>query len=246
MNFKLFQRQLHNELYFREWHLLTYIIIKLRINRDTYIYDKTNPGEVRKFTLPVTLKLNNSDTVVVVNFKMKCVNHQVTLFVLFISQSICYALGYAPIINHSLVKLKPTTTIIPRLISSSRFSLMNDEHHSEIEPIDLMHSDDSGSNIVISTSMAIGSFIMMSSIIVTDPTVANALVDSVANPPFIDPAVASAIIAYGHYLSLILMVASVLTERILIKADMTVKDEEKVIIADSIYGIAGVLGLVTG
>lgn len=184
---------------------------------------------------------------------MKCVYHQVTLFVLFTSQSIWYALGYvpAPIMKHSLIKLNPTT-IIPRFISSSRFSLMNDdEYHSEglneIESLDLVHNYDSASsNIVMTPVLAIGSFIMMSSIIVTDPAVANAVVDSVVNPPLIDPVVASAIIAYGHYLSIILMVASVLTERILIKADMTEKDEEKVIIADSIYGIAGVLGLVTG
>lgn len=170
---------------------------------------------------------------------------------LFISQSTWYALGYAPIMKHSLIKLKPTT-IIPGFISSSRFSLMNDDEHrsevsNEIESLDLMHNDDSGSSYTVMTPvLAIGSFIMMSSIIATDPGVANAVVDSVANPPLIDPVVASAIIAYGHYLSIILMVASVLTERILIKADMTVKDEEKVIIADSIYGIAGVLGLVTG
>lgn len=171
--------------------------------------------------------------------------NQATLFVLFISQSIWYALGYAPFMKHSLIKLKPTT-IIPRFISSSRLSLMNDERHSEIETLDLVHNDGIDSNIVMNPAMAIGSFIMMSSIMVIEPTVANALVDSVANPPFIDPVVASAIIAYGHYLSILLMVASVLTERILIKTDMTVKDEEKVIIADSIYGIAGVLGLVTG
>ena len=179
---------------------------------------------------------------------MKCVYHQVTLFMLFISQSTWYALGYAQIMKHSVIKLK-STTIIPRFISSS---FMNDDEHrsevsNEIESLDLMHNGDSGSsNIVMSPVLSIGSFIMMSSIIATDPEVANAVVDSAVNLPLIDPVVASAIIAYGHYLSIILMVASVLTERILIKADMTVKDEEKVIIADSIYGIAGVLGLVTG
>ena len=179
---------------------------------------------------------------------MKCVYHQVTLFMLFISQSTWYALGYAQIMKHSVIKLK-STTIIPRFISSSFIN--DDEHRSEvsneIESLDLMHNGDSGSsNIVMSPVLAIGSFIMMSSIIATDPEVANAVVDSAVNLPLIDPVVASAIIAYGHYISIILMVASVLTERILIKADMTVKDEEKVIIADSIYGIAGVLGLVTG
>jgi len=165
---------------------------------------------------------------------------QVTLIVLLIIQSIWYVHGYVPIIKQSLWK----PAIQPRFISSSRLNLLN-KHLNEIESLELMLNDNDSNNIkalsdsiFIAPAIAIGSFIMMTSPVHADVDTNTA--------PFLDPVVASAIVAYGHYLAIIVMVSCVLTERLLIKADMTVKDEWRVVIADSIYGVAGVLMLVTG
>jgi putative membrane protein len=58
--------------------------------------------------------------------------------------------------------------------------------------------------------------------------------------------VASAFAAYGHYLSLVLVVASLTTEKFLVKPGLTEDDAQKLVIADSVYGVAGVLVLYTG
>jgi len=59
-------------------------------------------------------------------------------------------------------------------------------------------------------------------------------------------AVASAFVAYGHYLGVILSVASLTAERLTIKPAMTIAEEKVLAIADSIYGIGGLLLVVTG
>jgi uncharacterized membrane protein len=56
----------------------------------------------------------------------------------------------------------------------------------------------------------------------------------------------SAVTAYGHYLGILLATASLMTERLLIKPGMPIEDEKKVITADLVYGVAGLLILVTG
>ena len=58
--------------------------------------------------------------------------------------------------------------------------------------------------------------------------------------------VASAFAAYGHYLGLVLVVASLTTEKFLVKPELTEDEAQKLVIADSVYGIAGVLVLYTG
>jgi len=59
-------------------------------------------------------------------------------------------------------------------------------------------------------------------------------------------AVPSAFAAYGHYLALVLTSMSLVTERLLIKEGMTEEEFDVVTTADSVYGIAGLLILVTG
>ena len=59
-------------------------------------------------------------------------------------------------------------------------------------------------------------------------------------------AISSAFVAYGHYLGLVLMTASLTVERLVIKAGMTQEAEDKMAIADIVYGIAATLVLVTG
>ena len=61
----------------------------------------------------------------------------------------------------------------------------------------------------------------------------------------VDP-VASAFAAYGHYLGLVLVVASLTVEKMLIKPEMTEDEAQKLVVADSVYGVAGILVLYTG
>ena len=59
-------------------------------------------------------------------------------------------------------------------------------------------------------------------------------------------AVPSALAAYGHFLGLLLIAMCLITERILIKEDMSEEDFDLVAITDGAYGIAGVLVTITG
>ena len=56
----------------------------------------------------------------------------------------------------------------------------------------------------------------------------------------------SALAAYGHYLGLVLVAISLTVERFLIKPGMSKEDEQTATNADIVYGLAGVLVLVTG
>ena len=58
--------------------------------------------------------------------------------------------------------------------------------------------------------------------------------------------VRSALVAYIHYLGIILCFGSLLYERIFLKEDMNKKEVINMIIADVIYGIAGLAILITG
>ncbi len=57
---------------------------------------------------------------------------------------------------------------------------------------------------------------------------------------------ASAIVAYLHYLSLAVIFAALIMELVTLKGELTLKAAWRVVIADSAYGIAGVLVLATG
>jgi putative membrane protein len=56
----------------------------------------------------------------------------------------------------------------------------------------------------------------------------------------------NAIAAYLHYLSLGLIFASLTTELLTLKQELTNKEAWRILIADTIYGIAGITILVTG
>ena len=58
--------------------------------------------------------------------------------------------------------------------------------------------------------------------------------------------VRSALVAYIHYLGIILCFGALLYERIFLKVDLNKKEVINMIIADVIYGIAGLAILVTG
>ena len=59
-------------------------------------------------------------------------------------------------------------------------------------------------------------------------------------------AVPSALAAYGHYLALLLTGACLTAERLTIKPAMSVEEERRMAIADAVYGLAGLLVVVTG
>jgi uncharacterized membrane protein len=60
------------------------------------------------------------------------------------------------------------------------------------------------------------------------------------------PMIPSAIAAYVHYLGLVLVTGSLVTERLLIKAGMSDKDETMMGNADILYGLAGTAVTVSG
>ena len=76
------------------------------------------------------------------------------------------------------------------------------------------------------------------------PVVSGACCAEAANAA-VDP-IASALAAYGHYLGLVLVVGALATEKWTVKANMSEEEEQRLVVADSVYGIAGVLVLYTG
>ena len=73
------------------------------------------------------------------------------------------------------------------------------------------------------------------------PVVSGACCAEAANAA-VDP-IASALAAYGHYLGLVLVVGALATEKWTVKANMSEEEEQRLVVADSVYGIAGVLVL---
>ena len=59
-------------------------------------------------------------------------------------------------------------------------------------------------------------------------------------------AIPSALAAYGHYLGLVLTCLCLATERLTVKENMTEEEEDRIAIADTMYGVAGLLVVVTG
>ena len=57
---------------------------------------------------------------------------------------------------------------------------------------------------------------------------------------------ASALTAYGHYLSIGLIFAALSTELFTLKSELSIKEAWRIVIADTIYGIAAVAILGTG
>jgi len=57
---------------------------------------------------------------------------------------------------------------------------------------------------------------------------------------------ANAVVAYFHYLGIILCFGALIFERIILKINLSKNDTISIIIADVIYGIAGLVILITG
>ena len=54
------------------------------------------------------------------------------------------------------------------------------------------------------------------------------------------------IIAYLHYISLMLLFATLFTEHLLLKPNLSVKQAKSLVVTDSLYGLSAVTVLVTG
>ena len=73
-----------------------------------------------------------------------------------------------------------------------------------------------------------------------------AAASAVAAPAFAADALPSAIAAYAHYLALMGIVGSLTTERLLLKEDMSEESFDLLVTADIVYGLSGLLILVSG
>ena len=67
-----------------------------------------------------------------------------------------------------------------------------------------------------------------------------------AGPALAADALPSAIAAYSHYLALMGIVGSLTTERLLLKEDMSEESFDLLVTADIVYGLSGLLILVSG
>ena len=73
-----------------------------------------------------------------------------------------------------------------------------------------------------------------------------AAASAVAAPALAADALPSAIAAYSHYLALMGIVGSLTTERLLLKEDMSEESFDLLVTADIVYGLSGLLILVSG
>jgi putative membrane protein len=90
-----------------------------------------------------------------------------------------------------------------------------------------------------------GSLAMMAGLLATAtallPVEAATAADVASSSPIM-----SAVVAYGHYLSFIIMTGCLVTERLTIKGGMSTDDEQLVAKADIAYGLSGALLVYTG
>ena len=64
--------------------------------------------------------------------------------------------------------------------------------------------------------------------------------------PFINDVSSSALVAYVHYLGIILCFGALIYERIILKINLSKNEFISIILADVVYGIAGLAILITG
>ena len=64
--------------------------------------------------------------------------------------------------------------------------------------------------------------------------------------PFLNDVPMSAIVAYIHYLGIILCFGALMFERLVLKQNLSKNETISIIVADVIYGIAGLAILITG
>ena len=65
-------------------------------------------------------------------------------------------------------------------------------------------------------------------------------------PPVFNEVSISSLVAYVHYLGIILCFGALIYERIILKTNLSKKETISIIIADVVYGIAGLAILITG
>lgn len=84
---------------------------------------------------------------------------------------------------------------------------------------------------------------MTTAIMTVAPSIANAAAAAASKP---DTKIYSAVVAYGHYLSVLVIVACVIIERFTIRPNMSLQEEKLIAKADICLGITGVILLSTG
>lgn len=115
---------------------------------------------------------------------------------------------------------------------------------------DTKHSTNTGSIVVDSRAWFLGAVALtmtpemalaMTTVDTTTPTTTVAAAVATSSS-----AIPSALAAYGHYLSIIVIVASIMTERLTVKPAMSIEEEKRMGAADIMTGIAGTALLVSG
>jgi len=88
---------------------------------------------------------------------------------------------------------------------------------------------------------------------ISKPAMAATLASVVAMNTLAEPALAAngspllgAVAAYTHYLSLLIGTACLVTERLTVKANMSEEEENRITIADSVWGVSGVGVAISG
>jgi hypothetical protein len=78
------------------------------------------------------------------------------------------------------------------------------------------------------------------------PLIPSALALFTALPAEAADAVPSALWAYAHYVSILLVMASLVGQRVLVKAGMSDKEEDTLQIFDAIYGLSALILVISG
>ena len=133
-------------------------------------------------------------------------------------------------------------------VLTPRGSVARGRSNGSVSRIVVVGGEGSLSRVVVARARADGKMTAKettkTTMVALAPVVSGACCAEAANAA-VDP-IASALAAYGHYLGLVLVVGALATEKWTVKANMSEEEEQRLVVADSVYGIAGVLVLYTG
>mmetsp|Transcript_35636 Transcript_35636/g.106346 ORF Transcript_35636/g.106346 Transcript_35636/m.106346 type:complete len:304 (+) Transcript_35636:114-1025(+) len=133
----------------------------------------------------------------------------------------------------------PVAPTLPSSVSSSglRANIQdaNDQSLASFDPLNLSSDADLSDYGLLNRALVVGS-----AALVFSPAAASAATKAAPD------AIPSALAAYGHYLSILIIVASIMTERLTVKPAMSIDEEKRIAFADIITGVSGVGLLVSG
>jgi hypothetical protein len=87
---------------------------------------------------------------------------------------------------------------------------------------------------------------MLDTLMIDSKLILPAAIMSTALPVEAAGVLPSALWAYGHYLSILAITGCLIAERILVKPDMSVEDEDTIVKIDVVYGVMAALLIISG